>query len=241
MNSVKKVTSVVLCGGTHGNERNGIEIVRFLKMQPEVVKRKSFSTQILLTNEKAIEQNVRYCDVDLNRCFLARDLSQSKIENNNESYEQCRALEINSLIGPKSSQTCKTDFLIDLHNTTANTTCLCMAPNDYLSFRIGASVLRHFPTVHIVLWTENEENDWSMLPTVAKHGLTLEVGPVSWGCVDSKTFHKTLSILQTILNCLDNFNTASQKNLRSLRMQFEHVDTDSKLHKIPFYKRIGGS
>ena len=68
------------------------------------------------------QANTRYVDKDLNRCFLRKDLEkQYSIDDPDLAWEQLRAHQLNSILGPKGSANPKVDFIIDLHNTTANT------------------------------------------------------------------------------------------------------------------------
>ena len=60
---------VLVVGGTHGNERTGIQLLRRLNAKPEELTRDSFTAQTLLANPAAFANNCRYLEQDLNRCF----------------------------------------------------------------------------------------------------------------------------------------------------------------------------
>jgi len=82
--------AVVCC--LHGNEPYGLE----------VVKRLPASVQYFIGNENALEKNVRFIDVDLNRCFPGDP------EGN---YEERRAVYLVSKLKDF-------DYIIDLHSTS---------------------------------------------------------------------------------------------------------------------------
>jgi succinylglutamate desuccinylase len=130
------VNVVGIVGGTHGNETNGVYLAKHFLKSPETVNRPSFETKVLLSNENAIKANLRYTETDMNRCFLLKDLEDSSVV---DTYEQRRAKEIDQLLGPKGSATPTTDFIFDLHNTTAGTgVALLMAPDDDFAHEIAA-------------------------------------------------------------------------------------------------------
>lgn len=71
------VRSVCISGGTHGNELNGVYLVKnWLKSDSHrrEIERKSFQTHVVLTNLRATEQCVRFTDVDLNRQITPENL-----------------------------------------------------------------------------------------------------------------------------------------------------------------------
>ena len=143
----KPVKSIVITGGTHGNETNGIMIARYFEslltsnpFPSDPIWRKYQSIQsikVVYSNPRAMEQNTRYVEEDLNRCFLHEDLNRYKADEitcpdtgKDLSYERRRAAELNDLLGPKGS-TETTDLIIDLHTTTSNTRVnMIMSPTD---------------------------------------------------------------------------------------------------------------
>src|SRR3989344_395114 len=85
----------LIIGGIHGNEPPGIEVCKKLQSL------KIPYIDVLFANEKAIKQNKRYIDQDLNRVFPGKV---------NGSYEEIRAKKI--------FEKCTFyDFVIDFHNT----------------------------------------------------------------------------------------------------------------------------
>eukprot|EP00929_Paragymnodinium_shiwhaense_P088363 TRINITY_DN48668_c0_g1_i2.p1 TRINITY_DN48668_c0_g1~~TRINITY_DN48668_c0_g1_i2.p1 ORF type:complete len:271 (+),score=37.98 TRINITY_DN48668_c0_g1_i2:31-813(+) len=117
-----RISCVCIVGGTHGDERNAVYLGRnFAQRQgPAGDERHGYDFELMVieSNLEAVKNNVRYTELDLNRCFLSADLNdqaQTKL------YEHRRAKELNEILGPKTSPTPKCDYVLDLHNTTAAT------------------------------------------------------------------------------------------------------------------------
>ena len=200
----RPVKVVAIVGGTHGNETNGVALARHLIRHPELCKRASFETKVLLNNLAAIEKNVRYVEEDINRCFFAKDLADKNLT----TLEAKRAKEVNQILGPKGSASPKVDLILDLHNTTANTgVALMMAPKDQLSHAIGHHLMGHDSSVRIVNWTAGRA-DYPMCPSVAPHGMTFEVGGVPCGCLDGGLYQQSLRLLMRALDYVQAHNEA---------------------------------
>lgn len=195
---------VAVVGGTHGNELNGIALVRHFRHHPEEVQRASFATEVITANCAAVRRNVRYVDKDLNRCFLAADLASPP--GAAAPSEAHRAEELNATLGPKGKARC--DLVIDLHNTTSSFGVgLMMAPGDLLSHEIALHLLAHVDhEIRIVEWPEAD--DWPMLPTCARSGFTLEAGPVAQGCHDGELYLRCRRIVLAALDFLEMRNAA---------------------------------
>jgi succinylglutamate desuccinylase len=207
---------VAIVGGTHGNESNGVYLVKHFERNPSLVARQSFETVTLLANNDAIGTNTRYVEKDMNRCFLDASLKDSSLH----SKEDFRAKEINNLLGPKASPTPGVDFVIDLHNTTSNSgVALMMSPKDTFAHTVGAYLNKVDEDVRIVEWDE-KATDWGMLPTIARSGLTFEVGPVPWGCIDGKTFEQSKTLISAALDYIDKRNQSLQSENR--KQWYEH-------------------
>eukprot|EP00397_Hematodinium_sp_SG-2012_P058809 GEMP01074762.1.p1 GENE.GEMP01074762.1~~GEMP01074762.1.p1 ORF type:complete len:290 (+),score=48.27 GEMP01074762.1:159-1028(+) len=177
-------------------------MTRHLKREHDANKFASFNVEYILANEHAIQHNVRYQDVDLNRCFLYEDLRKKP----EDKYERIRAAELDCLMGPKQPGVDpKMDVIIDLHTTSANTgLALMMAPDDVFAHALGKVLRDNDPDVRIVNWAVAP--DWSMLPSVARSGFTFEVGPCSWGCLASSIYRKTLRLVHLALEFIQAHN-----------------------------------
>ncbi len=169
MNNIKTVTIV---GGTHGNEYSGIYLLRKWQQSPELLARDGIATSTLFANTNAFRDNRRYLDCDLNRQFRIPDLENNQLSN----YEQSRAKLINAQIGPKGDA--KTDFIIDLHNTTSNMgPSLILLQSDAFNLKLAAYVKHHMPEAVIIMEDQKPLEDQAYLCSVASQGVIVEVGP----------------------------------------------------------------
>lgn len=194
-NCISKVLNVAVVGGTHGNELHGIYLCRELQMMKDLRSRyPSLALKFLVGNPEAVQAigtgaGRRYCDVDLNRCFLKKDLADNSIQ----TVEGIRAKELDSLLGPKSSLEPATDFVFDLHSTTSNTgILLCFHPRDKFAWQVAAYLQSLYPDISCSLWSDEEV---PLLPSISRGGLTLEVGPIAHSTANSSLYQRTKQIL----------------------------------------------
>ena len=54
-----------------------------------------------------------------------------------------------------------------------------------------------------------------MLPTVARHGMTFEVGAVAWGVIDGASYRQSLALLHRALDYVHAHNLAIAANVSS--------------------------
>lgn len=101
---------VTIVGGTHGNERTGVEVVLKLKAMIEsgTLKIEHGTLYLILGNPRAIEINERGSQpfYDLNRSYPTDLLSREP----DETYEDARARKIAPYLA-------KSDVVVDLHST----------------------------------------------------------------------------------------------------------------------------
>ncbi|MEM9255274.1 MAG: aspartoacylase [Pseudomonadota bacterium] len=188
---------VIIVGGTHGNERTGVQLIRRLRAGSNELERPNFEASTLLANELAIKENCRYLDQDLNRCF-----SNALLEHESTNREQARAHEINRLIGPKGSDS-KTDWIIDLHTTTANMgVTLVSHQHDSQALDMAFYIQQRMPE-STLFYEDNAAEDDPFLCSIAKHGLLIEVGPVAQGLLRWDVFESTRQALSHALDFID--------------------------------------
>mmetsp|Transcript_63418 Transcript_63418/g.148493 ORF Transcript_63418/g.148493 Transcript_63418/m.148493 type:complete len:324 (+) Transcript_63418:26-997(+) len=222
-----QVKRLAIVGGTHGNETNGVHLAKHFLRNPSLVKRGSFETEVMLSNSAAIRQNTRYVEEDLNRCYLLADLQND--ETSTSSLERKRAREVDALLGPKSSDTPRCDFIVDLHNTTAATgVALLMAPDDEFAHEVGHYLSTLDDSVRVVEW--NDQPDWALCPSVGRSGLTFEVGPCPWGCLEPELFQRSRRLVLALLDYIEKHNSLIAQG-------------SSKKEKVsmPVYRAIGVS
>ena len=223
----ERVTCVAVVGGTHGNERNGVEVARWLRAQQQKAADggssdlASYSFELVVVDEanpEAVRRNLRYTDADLNRQFSHAMLDKAAEDAGSggaQASEAARALALNATLGPKTAATPRVDFLIDLHGTTAPcATALMHHPSDTLASEVAAHLQAtdatqpplHRTAVSAVCWPVGR--DPAVLPSIARSGLTLEVGPIPWGVVDPRTFYSTRAAVLGTLAYLEKRNAA---------------------------------
>lgn len=94
-------TSVIFAG-VHGNEKCGIEAFENIVHNLTI---KQGTVYFILANPKAIEQNIRYTEKNLNRLFKK---DQHVLEKDKASYEYLRSRELITYLD-------KADVLLDIH------------------------------------------------------------------------------------------------------------------------------
>lgn len=194
------IRRVAIVGGTHGNERTGVYLIKKFEQSRELISRPSFETITLLANPKAIAENRRYIDRDLNRCFANEDLANSKLT----GYEDRRAKEITIQLGPKDHP--KADVILDLHSTTANMG-LTILPSSIHPFnlRLAAYLSQLYPAVRVCCGVQCNQNS-PMLRSLSPFGCTIEVGAIAQGVLNAHYLQQTEILIHAILDYLDAIN-----------------------------------
>lgn len=190
---------IAVVGGTHGNEYTGVWCIRALENEKRC--------KTLLGNPQAVAANRRFIDDDLNRQFRLSQLSQSA-----NTVEAKRAQELNELLGPKESP--KTDLIIDLHSTTSNMgLTIIIAEGDTLTAKIAAYITKVVPQneqesqrTRILMHAIPDRFERPNLGSLAKHSLTIEVGPVPQGLLRHDAADLTLRAVRAALDYMDEHN-----------------------------------
>jgi succinylglutamate desuccinylase len=190
--------NVVVIGGTHGNEYTGVWCVRALTNNEK-------RCTTLLGNPAAVAANQRFIDDDLNRQFKASDLQNNLAT---DTVERKRAKELNELLGPKEAP--KTDVIIDMHTTTCNMgLSLIIAEGDTLMAKVAAYIVKHVPhdnqgrKTRIILHAGLDRLERPLLDSLAKHGMTIEVGPVPQGVLRHDAANVTMRAVLAALDVLE--------------------------------------
>ncbi|CAG8999873.1 MAG: aspartoacylase [Candidatus Celerinatantimonas neptuna] len=185
-----QIKSVVVIGGTHGNEFSGIYLLKKWQKHPEKYQRPGLSIDTLFANPKAFAATKRYLDVDLNRQFRADLLADPTLAN----YEQSRAKAISQYLGGK--ETPKFDFVLDLHNTTSNMgPCLLLVQQHPMYNLMAGYVKMKMPEVNISRDEDHKtREEHHLLASMGKFGVIVEVGPQPQGCLR----HDILEWMETL-------------------------------------------
>jgi len=197
------IRTVAIVGGTHGNEFSGIYLEKRYRQQPELMARSSFSCRTLFANPEAHAANKRYVQSDLNRQFKTADLANPLLSN----YEQSRAKVINAELGPKGAA--KTDFVIDLHNTTSNMgACLILTqPGRIYNLLAGYVKLKMLDAVISRDEDHFAAEDHALLCTVGTYGVIVEVGPQPQSVLRQDVLEQMHEMTQHILDFIELYNT----------------------------------
>uniref|UniRef100_A0A8C9LWP0 Aminoacylase 3 n=1 Tax=Piliocolobus tephrosceles TaxID=591936 RepID=A0A8C9LWP0_9PRIM len=187
---------VAVTGGTHGNEMSGVYLARHWLQAPAELQRLSFSTVPVLANPAATAACRRYVDDDLNRTFTSSFLNSRPTPD--DPYEVTRARELNQLLGPKASGQAF-DFVLDLHNTTANMgTCLiAKSSHEVFAMHLCHHLQLQYPELscQVFLYQQSGEESYN-LDSLAKNGLALELDPQPQG----------VTLVATVLDFIELFN-----------------------------------
>lgn len=194
------IKRVAIVGGTHGNERTGVYLLKKFEQTPELIRRSTFDSLTLLANPAATLLNQRYIDRDLNRCFAAEDLANPELT----SYEDLRAKAIAAELG--SIQHSPIDLLIDLHSTTANMgLTILLSRRQPFTLKLSAHLNALNPAVRVccgIRWGASSP----MLRSLVPLSCALEVGPIAQGVLNASLFQQTEQLIHAVLDYLEAIN-----------------------------------
>lgn len=206
-------TRVVVVGGTHGNEYTGVYLVERLQAQHSLLRKEypSLTIDTLIANPRAYANNQRFVEDDLNRKFTDDQLKSRQVDQ--QCYESQRALEIEADLGPKGPGA-SAEFVIDMHTTTANMGCTIIV-NSYcaLALRAAAYVSECWaadteegpgPAHPLRIYLhEVTQSAAPYLCSVARAGITIEVGPTPQGLLRADCVASTDRALRLLLEYLE--------------------------------------
>lgn len=228
------IKKLAIVGGTHGNEFTGIYLLKKWQNTPQMIARNSFETEMLFANHQAHDQNKRYIDHDLNRCFSIADLADDSLT----SIEQRRAKEINQQLGPKGQP--RIDFIIDLHTTTSNMgpTLLITKKGKFYN-QLAAYVKLHMPEAMISCDEDHKSNEeHHFLSTIAQDSVMVEVGPVGQSVLRHDVFEQSEQMTQLILDFIELHNNDQVPQLPESVEAFRYLES-IKLPLTPEGERAG--
>lgn len=216
--SSPSVRRVLLAGGTHGNEQVGVWLAKTWLARPDLVRRESFETQVLLANPRAVQAGVRYVDQDLNRSFSAPSGDPRA------PYEAQRAQEILARFGPSGSE--PADLVIDLHTTTANMgLSLILTNRDPFNLRMAQWLSEREPRLKVYLWIDATLPK-SALSGQTTRGATIEVGPTPNNVLRADLCVATEQLVQLCLDFVEEFNGGAFESSAPRELEvFEHLES----------------
>ncbi|MEZ5003462.1 MAG: succinylglutamate desuccinylase/aspartoacylase family protein [Chitinophagales bacterium] len=181
---------LLLVAGIHGNEPAGIQALNEMMLQLSNMREKiNGSVYAILGNMKALQQNTRYIDTDLNRMW-SPDVKLEDIMDLSEYEEYQEIKDIISVI--KSKQNERPLILLDLHTTSAESLPFILCSNEPRNRRLVIPIPA--PTI---LGVENRIKGTLMnyLNDMGDAAIVFEAG--SHSDPASVTYHK--SIIQLLL------------------------------------------
>ena len=230
---MSKINTIVVAGGTHGNERTGVSLVEKWKAHPECYDKlcPSANVELVLCNPEAVRLNRRYRDFDLNRAF-----SQTCLDMTVEPapFEFRRARELNKIYGPKGANT-RTDLILDVHNTGANMGfCLILSARDPFTMRASAVLTQEFEDAWIYYQPE-ERSASPYFGTVAKADVCIEIGPQQHGTLNAAIFERSEKLVKRYLELADEWNRGELQKRAPIQ-----VDVYTQLRDLGYPKPQGG-
>ena len=230
--SMSLINTIVVAGGTHGNERTGVRLVQKWMEHPECYSSLcSAKVDLVLSNPEAVRLNRRYRDFDLNRAFSQTCLDVTETP---QQYEFRRAKELDALYGPKGAAT-KTDLLLDVHNTGSNMgNCLILSARDPFTMRASAVLTQEFDDAWIYYQPE-ERSASPYFGTVAKADVCIEIGPQQHGTLDAAIFEETERLVKRYLELAEEWNRGELQKRPPIK-----VDVYTQFKDLGYPKPQGG-
>ena len=140
------------------------------------------------------------------------------------NYEQSRAKAINHQLGPKGDA--KTDFIIDLHNTTSNMgPSLILLKSDDFNKKLGAYVLAKMPDAVVVYEDQVSMAEHYFLASIAEQGVIVEIGPQPQSVIRQDILDWMEDMTGHILDFVDAFNTDNLPELPAEYQAYTYVET----------------
>ncbi len=220
MNKTKAILSglikrVAIVGGTHGNELTGVYLVKKFQQYPDLLHRESFDCITLLANPKAIAQNRRYVDRDLNRCFANEDLANAQLTSYEDQQAKAIAAQLES----------KIDLIIDLHSTTANMGMTIIPSSKHpFNLRLAAYLSQLDPAVRVCFGVQCNQNT-PMLRSLAPLGCTIEVGAIAQGILEANLFKQTERLVYATLDYIDAINQGNSPTASAMLTVYQAVSS----------------
>jgi aspartoacylase len=197
----KSIKNVTIVGGTHGNEFTGAYLAQYWLKNGYKVQRSSFDTKVIFANQKAFKEVRRYIDRDLNRSCSYEFLNSSDI-----SHEVKLAKELNSIVGPKGEDDKNSDFVVDLHTTTANMGASLVISNESeLTWMAATYLVEQFSDLKIYRWQGDEEG--AFVDSLGSDGFAIEVGAIPQGVLRADIYKQTEEIVYKLLDFLELYNS----------------------------------
>lgn len=214
---MSRINTIVVAGGTHGNERTGVSLIEKWMAHPECYDSlcKTAKVDVVLANPEAVRINRRYRDHDLNRSFSQTCLN---VTVEPAQYEFRRARELNKMYGPKGENT-RTDLILDVHNTGSNMGyCLILSTRDPFTMKASAVLTQEFEDAWIYYQPE-ERSASPYFGTVAKADVCIEIGPQQHGTLNAEIFERSEKLVKRYLELADEWNRGELQKREPIQVE----------------------
>ncbi len=191
--------TILIVGGTHGNERTGQALIRHWTAQPRFVTRTGITTELLLANPSAMEANCRYIDRDLNRAFDPVDTANTALD----GHENRLARTLTRRFKPDGVPRC--DLIIDMHTSTANMGITLISDMDPFNLRLAEACRRRLTGARIYAFGP-QTLIHTGLRSMGRHAIGIEVGPTPQGVLRHDVLNQTRDAVGALLDAAKDIN-----------------------------------
>ncbi|MDP3964886.1 MAG: succinylglutamate desuccinylase/aspartoacylase family protein [bacterium] len=204
---------ILLIAATHGNETIGAEVLRRVSQETQ-----NINYDWLIGNERAVKNNTRYVDTDLNRSAPG--------DKNSPAYEERRAAELVS-----ASQNYR--YVIDLHGTGAKTGIVTIVTNPTLENLLLAAAL---PVKNIVIWSSKRSAARGPITRFVPCGVEIEAGPKNDPAVQQELYRVVYQIVSQGIR--PTLNMMREKNIFQVygRVEKEFISPEEARQLKDFQK-----
>jgi succinylglutamate desuccinylase len=217
--------TLVILGGIHGNEPAGVLAID--RVLPRIKERKALlrgDIVLLRGNTRALEQEVRYIEADLNRQWTAAQINDSRPNDVAEMSEILEQRELLLALKEAVSQARGDVYFVDLHTTSAAGKPFATVGDTIRNRRFALK----FPVL-IVLGLE-EQIDGTLLEFINNRGaITMGFEAGQHKALTSVDNHEALIWLATV--AAGNFD-ARDIHLERYRSQLKHASGGSRVVEV---------
>ncbi|WP_100643099.1 aspartoacylase [Alteromonas facilis] len=202
------IHSILMVGGTHGNELTGVRIIEQWPALASQFTRDGLDISPLMANQRAVDQRVRFVEEDLNRQFV----DNKECSPASSNHEAMLAASIKMQFGAGTQQ--QPDLVIDIHNTTSHmgATLICV-DDDLFNQQLARFVKNNLPNTNILLENEKTVSEHPYLCTLGKKGIMIEMGAQPQGVCRADLMRDSIDLLNTILDFCQIWNSDSVAEL----------------------------
>ena len=188
---------VLFFTAVHGDEKIGVDVMRKIEQSQEI--------DWLIANDKALDANKRFINVDMNRAGPGNP--------NSEKHEERRAAEI-------IAKAQEFNYMVDLHGSKSDTGLFVIITKP--SF-VDLLLALQFKIANIVFWLPSEKRPTGPLVEFLEPAIEIEAGPKDSSSVQAELQEKIQYFLQNYTNQITKENLQG-KNIFWVYGKHEKMD-----------------